>query len=148
MKLLLTNLIFYIILASNRFSVNSVNVNLLNMSKKYLNILTCIVVVIALLTWVLSSAGLGFAFTSLSGPPCGKASDGPGFKKPCEMDHCSPDIPKCPLCPSFGSQTPCINQGTLAYLPPLDSSFVLVCLDTLFDQGFIGSIFRPPTSIS
>ena len=144
----MTNSIFYINLMSNRFSRNLVRINLLIMSKKYLNILTCILLVIALLTWVLSSAGLGFAFTSLSGSSCGKTSDGPGFKKPCEMDHCSPNIPKCPLCPSFGSQAPCLNQGTLAYLPPLDSSFVSVCLDTLSDQGFIGSIFRPPTSIS
>ena len=130
---------------SNRFSRNLVRINLLIMSKKYLNILTCILLVIALLTWVLSSAGLGFAFTSLSGPPCGKASGGPGLEKPCEMDHCSPDLPKCPLCPSFGFANPYLHQGVSDYLPPPDFSFTLASLDTLSDQGFIRSIFRPPT---
>lgn len=145
--MLLTNLIFYITLTSNRFSRNFVNVNLLNMSKKYLNILTCIFLLIALSTWALNLSGQGFAFTSLSEPPCGETSTGAGFKKPCEMDHCSPNLPKCPLCPSFGSATPYLNQGVSDYLPPPASSSVWVSPDTLSSQGFIRSIFRPPTSI-
>lgn len=70
------------------------------------------------------------------------------FQKPCDMDDCNPGMPKCPLCPSSSSINLYLHQETGAYLPILDSSLILVCVDTLSDQGFVESIFRPPISLS
>jgi hypothetical protein len=70
------------------------------------------------------------------------------FQKPCNMDDCNPNMPKCPLCPSFSSINLYLNNEVGAYLPILDSSLVLVCVEILFDQGFVKSIFHPPTLLS
>jgi hypothetical protein len=72
----------------------------------------------------------------------------PAFQKPCDMDDCNPNMPKCPLCPSSRSINLYLHQETTAYLPTITSSIVLVCVDTLSDQGFVSSIFRPPTLLS
>jgi len=75
-------------------------------------------------------------------------STSPAFQEACNMDNCNPNMPKCPLCPSSSSINLYLNQETGAYLPILTSSLVLVCVDTLSDQGFVKSIFRPPTLLS
>ena len=70
------------------------------------------------------------------------------FQKPCDMDDCNPNMPKCPLCPSSSSINLYLYHEAGAYLPILTSSLILVCVDTLSDQGFVKSIFHPPTSLS
>ena len=124
----------------------SFRVTLSNMSRKPLRLFVSLLVLSTFCMGMFTFAGSVTAFTPMSQPSCGKTS-GPGFKKPCDMDHCKPNLPKCPLCSSPGSAVPYLGQGALNYLPPLNCSFVLVCFDTLSDQGFIRSIFRPPTSI-
>jgi hypothetical protein len=74
------------------------------------------------------------------------------FQKPCDMDHCdmdhsSPDTPKCPLCPSFNSFAPYLSGGVRIDLPIFSSSFILLSINTLSDQGVVKAIFHPPTSI-
>jgi hypothetical protein len=74
------------------------------------------------------------------------------FQKPCDMDHCdmdhaSPNTPKCPLCPTFNSFAPYLCNGVRIDPPTFPSSFALVSVDALSDQGVIKAIFRPPTSI-
>jgi len=70
------------------------------------------------------------------------------FQKPCGMDDCNPNMPKCPLCPSSGSINLYLYHETGDYLPILTSSLILVSVYTLSDQGFVKSIFHPPTSLS
>jgi hypothetical protein len=67
------------------------------------------------------------------------------FQKPCDMDHCNP-LPRCPLCPSSGTINLYLHPGAEVYLPPLHSSFLIISPDALSDQGFVSSIFHPPTS--
>jgi hypothetical protein len=74
------------------------------------------------------------------------------FQKTCDMDHCDmdncdPDVPKCPLCPSSGSFIQLFRQEMTDYLPTPTSSFILLTLGTLSDQGVVRAIFHPPTSI-
>jgi hypothetical protein len=69
------------------------------------------------------------------------------YQKPCDMDHCNPQTPKCPLCPSSNSIKSSLYQESEVYLPPLTSSGILVSTETLSDQGVMRSIFRPPKSI-
>jgi hypothetical protein len=77
------------------------------------------------------------------------ASDAsPSFQKTCDMTDCNPYMPKCPLCPSFGSISLYFLHESAAYLPPPVSSFVFVSTHTLSDQGVVKTIFRPPTSLS
>jgi hypothetical protein len=79
-------------------------------------------------------------------------NDLPSFQKTCDMDHCdmdncNPDVPKCPLCPSSGSFIQLFRQEMADYLPTPTSSFILLTLGTLSDQGVVRAIFHPPTSI-
>ena len=67
------------------------------------------------------------------------------FQKPCDMGHCTP-LPKCPLCPSSSSIHPYLHQGAGVYLPPPHSSFIIINPDSLSDQSFVSSLFRPPIS--
>jgi len=62
----------------------------------------------------------------------------------CGMDSCTPNLPRCPLCPSSNSIHPYISQeaGVNVQIPV--SSFLLISLETLSDQGVTQSIFRPP----
>jgi len=72
----------------------------------------------------------------------------PSFEKACNMDDCNPNAPKCPLCPSFRTNNLSLFHDSVSYFPPLGSSFILLSLDTLSDQGVVRTIFRPPTSLS
>jgi hypothetical protein len=74
------------------------------------------------------------------------SNDPPSFQKPCDMNHCNPHLPKCPLCPSSGSLIPYLPQEMGDYLPRLRSSFILLSFGNLSDQGFVKSIFHPPIS--
>jgi hypothetical protein len=91
-------------------------------------------------------------FTGIPGFPQLANSDLPSFEKPCDMDNCdmancNPQMPKCPLCPSSNSFVQLFRQEVADYLPTPASSFILVTLGTLSDQGFVRAIFHPPTSI-
>ena len=104
------------------------------MLKKALIIFMSILLLLPLLT-----GAVGFSQTVNNDPP--------SFQKPCDMDHCNPYMPKCPLCPSSSSHIPYLPNGARIYLPTLNSSFNLVSLESLSDQGFVKSIFHPPTSL-
>ncbi len=73
----------------------------------------------------------------------------------CNMDSSSetnsntntPRSPFCPLCPSMYSFNPYLpNGGEILFIPQL-SSLLPTPLETIKDQGYVPSIFRPPTSI-
>jgi hypothetical protein len=106
------------------------------MFKKALNILISILLLLPLLT-----EAIGF--------PQPIDSDPLSFQKPCDMDHCNPYMPKCPLCPSSSSVRPYLPNGTRIYAPTLTSTYAFdpISADTLSDQGYVTSVFRPPKSI-
>jgi len=112
-----------------------VYVILKQMLKKIINIFISILLLLPLYTGT-------FGFSSLGN------NSPPSFQKPCDMDHCTPYMPKCPLCPSSGSINLYLHYEVGNYLPVLASSFILSYASTLSDQGVIKAIFRPPTSIS
>ncbi len=72
----------------------------------------------------------------------------PSFQKTCDMDDCNPNMPKCPLCPSFRSINLFLNHELAVYLPTPVSSYIKFDVTTLSDQGFVKRIFRPPTLAS
>src|SRR5512136_1688969 len=76
------------------------------------------------------------------------SSASPAFQKPCNMDDCTSSMPKCPLCPSSSPINLYLHQETEVCLPILTSSSIHVSVETLSDQGFVKSIFRPPASLS
>ncbi len=76
------------------------------------------------------------------------SSASPAFQNPCGMDDCNPGMPKCPLCPSFRSINLYLHQETGVCLPIFTSSLIFIRVDTLSDQGFVKSIFRPPILLS
>jgi len=117
------------------------------MSGKPLRIFASILVLSSFFMGMFTYSELGFALASLSQPPCGESSTAPSVKKPCDMDDCKPNLPKCPQCPSSGSVVSFLNQEASDYLPPLNSSFIVVCAEILLNQGFVRSVFRPPASI-
>src|SRR4030042_5229026 len=69
----------------------------------------------------------------------------PSFQKTCDMDDCNPYMPKCPLCPSSNSTIQLFHQEAAAYLPTPISSFILISVSALSDQGVVKAIFHPPT---
>src|SRR4030042_1040127 len=75
-------------------------------------------------------------------------NDPPSFQKPCDMDHCNPYMPKCPLCLSLSSSNLYLHHEAGAYLPIPTSSFILLSVSTFSDQGVVKTIFHPPTAIS
>lgn len=72
----------------------------------------------------------------------------PSCQKPCSMDDCKPNMPTCPLCPSFSSINIYPYHEAAAYLPTPTSSFILLSVSALSDQGVIKTIFHPPISDS
>lgn len=103
--------------------------------KKPLNIFISILLLLPLFT-----EGVEFSQSAENDPP--------SFQKPCDMDHCYPYMPKCPLCPSSGSMSLYLSTGTRIYPPTLTSPFNPISTDTLADQGFVKSVFHPPPSTS
>jgi len=102
------------------------------MLKKALNIFISILLLLPLLT-----GGAGFSQMISADPP--------SFQKACDMDDCNPYMPKCPLCPSSNSTIQLFHQEAAAYLPTPISSFILISVSTLSDQGVVKTIFHPPT---
>jgi len=84
-------------------------------------------------------------FNGMAGFPQPAHNNPPTFQKPCDMDHCSSNIPKCPLCPSSGSINLYLPYEVGNYLPVLATSFVSSYENLLTDQEVIKAIFRPPT---
>lgn len=105
------------------------------MSRKALNIFISILLLLPLFTGV-----VGFSQPINNSPA--------SFQKTCDMDDCNPYMPKCPLCPSSGFVNLYLHYETGAYLPILDSSFMLHSVSTFSDQGVIKAIFHPPTTTS
>ncbi len=74
-------------------------------------------------------------------------------KKSCDMESsCDNESgnhqpPFCPLCPSIYSFTPYLPNGDETFFTDSVSLFITPYLETLTDQGYIKSVFRPPTSI-
>jgi hypothetical protein len=118
------------------------------MAKKVINALLSIVFSVPLFTGIFASPDLSMSYLSSSEICSGDNNGEISFQKPCDMDHCNPNMPKCPLCPSSSSINLYLNHAAEAYLPTLTSSLILVSVDTLSDQGFVKSIFHPPTSLS
>src|SRR4030042_3019454 len=116
------------------------------MSKKVFKVVLSILLLLPLVGGVFASSDLLKFFLSSSEICPGNNIGEVSFQKPCDMDHCSPYMPRCPLCPSSGSIHPYLYHEGGAYLPPLASSLVLISPEALRDQGFVRSVFRPPTS--
>jgi hypothetical protein len=72
----------------------------------------------------------------------------PSFQKACDMDDCNPNVPKCPLCSSSSSIILYLDRKTIVYLPASTSSYILLNVRTLSDQGYVKVIFHPPTNAS
>ena len=119
-----------------------------SMSKKVFGIVLSILLLLPLLGDVFASSDLPKSFLSSSEicPADNKNKLEVSFQKPCDMNHCNSHMPKCPLCPSSGSINPYLYREGGAYLPPLASSLILISPEALCDQGYVRSVFRPPTS--
>ncbi|OGP92546.1 MAG: hypothetical protein A2156_08725 [Deltaproteobacteria bacterium RBG_16_48_10] len=117
------------------------------MSRKPLRIFASILLLSSFFMGMFTYSELGIVLAPLSQSPCGESSTVPSVKKPCDMDDCKPNLPKCPLCPSSGSVVSFLNQEASDYLPPLNCSFIRISLDTLSNQGFVRSVFRPPAPL-
>ena len=113
------------------------------MSKKAFRTLTAILVLPGLLIGTVNYSALAFANLLP-----GNSHPGTRFQKTCDMDHCNPNLPKCPLCPSSGSANLVLHLDSGLYLPILASSMLSISHVVLSDQGFVKSIFHPPTMIS
>jgi hypothetical protein len=116
------------------------------MSKRTISSFICLLLLPTLFPGVLNYAGMGSGSSPLFDLFPGKAQA--SFEEPCDMDHCNPYMPRCPLCPSSGSSTPYLRQVAGDYLPTITTSLVLVSVNILSDQGYITSVFRPPAFIS
>jgi hypothetical protein len=105
------------------------------MLKKVLNIFISILLLLPLFTG-------DIAFSQM-------VSNGlPSFQKPCDMDHCYPYAPKCPLCPSSTSINLVFYQKAAPYLPAFNPFYIQITSETLTDQGFVKTIFHPPAATS
>jgi len=118
--------------------------NFIAMPKRIVSTLICLLLLPTLLPGVLNYAGMGSSSSPLFDLFPGKAQA--SFEEPCDMNHCNPYMPRCPLCPSPGSGVPYLHQEAGDYIPTGATSFVLISINILSDQGYITSIFRPPTS--
>jgi hypothetical protein len=103
------------------------------MLKKGINIFISIILLLPLFIGV-----GGFSQMINNGPP--------SFQKTCDMDHCNPYTPKCPLCPSSSSIVQFFHQDMSAFPPIPSSSITSFTVSTLSDQGFVKAIFHPPTA--
>ncbi|MGQ9777747.1 MAG: hypothetical protein ACUVQ9_11130 [Thermodesulfobacteriota bacterium] len=65
----------------------------------------------------------------------------------CNGKATNPQGSFCPLCPSLYSFNPYLpNGGEIFFIPPV-FSLIIIPLETIRDQGYVASVFRPPTSI-
>jgi len=103
--------------------------------KKLFNILVCTLLILPLFSGI---------YSPLKAAHVGSPLLSAGYQKTCGMDSCSPNLPRCPLCPSSNTIHPYIFQETPGNLEIPVFSFVFASLDTLSDQGVTQPIFRPP----
>ena len=116
-----------------------------SMMRKVTSVSLSILLLLPLFSGSAVPSALARSLSSSSEMCSGDDDVGICFQKPCGMDNCTP-LPRCPLCSSSSSISPYLYQDAGAYLPPPRSSFIMVSPDALTDQGFVTSIFRPPTS--
>jgi hypothetical protein len=114
------------------------------MSKKILNLIVTISLVLPLFAGMFGPCGIACTFSSFIQIFL-KSNIQTHFEEPCDMDDCNPNLPKCPLCPSSSSLNPYLPNEAGIYLPTLSSPFKPISVDSLADQGFVQSIFHPPT---
>jgi hypothetical protein len=105
---------------------------LTKMRKKFTHIFLSI-----LILWPFFAETGGFAFPDNS--PL-------SFENVGDTNHCTNRSPVCPLCPTSGSFVPYLSSE-VSYPPTLPSSFIVLSINTLSDQGVVKVIFRPPTSV-
>jgi len=72
---------------------------------------------------------------------------GSGSQSPCDTCPIGPLMPECSHGLSFEEIDPFLHEGTESYQPKTLSSLILIAFEAFLDQGFVRSIFRPPTSI-
>ena len=66
----------------------------------------------------------------------------------CDTSQCDSQIPECPNCVSMeDSIDPFLPEDTNIYQKEVVSALILLTPEGLLDQGFVRSIFHPPTSI-
>jgi hypothetical protein len=70
-----------------------------------------------------------------------------GSQSPCDTSPCGPLMPERSHGLSFEEIDPYLYEGTEPYQPKTLSSLILIAPEAFLDQGFVRSIFRPPTSI-
>lgn len=66
----------------------------------------------------------------------------------CNTKTNNPQKPFCPLCPSLYSFNPYLPNGDEDFFILQISSLIPVPLEIIRDQGYVASIFHPPTSNS
>ena len=113
-----------------------------------MSILICLLLLPTLFPGMLNYLGMGNGFSSSFDLFPGNTQA--IFQKPCDMDHCdmdhsNPRVPKCPLCTSSGTTALYLHQETGICLPVPVSSFIQISYLKFSDQGFVKSIFHPPT---
>ncbi len=73
---------------------------------------------------------------------------GPGPQSPFDKNQHDSRMPECPNCVSWEDSTdPFLHEDTEIYLLRAVSPSSPIAPVVLLDQGFVRSIFRPPTSI-
>jgi hypothetical protein len=70
-----------------------------------------------------------------------------GSQGPCDTGSNGPLMPECSHGQSFEEIDPFLHEGTEPFQPKTLSSLILIAPEAFLDQGFVRSIFRPPTSI-
>jgi len=68
-------------------------------------------------------------------------------QSPCDTCPIDPLMPECSHGLSFEEIDPFLHEVTESYNPKTLSSLILIASEAFLDQGFVRSIFRPPTSI-
>jgi hypothetical protein len=102
------------------------------MRKKIIN--TCLLILV-----FLSSLSGAHDFSQLGNNP------GSGSQAHCNTEQCNPCIPESPYCPYFEDIDPFLHQEMEPCQPRAVSLSLPVAPEALFDQGFVRSIYRPPT---
>ena len=71
-----------------------------------------------------------------------------GSQIPCDANQSDPRMPECPNCISLEDPgDPFLHEDTETYQLKVFLPLIPIAPDTLPDQGYVQSIFRPPASI-
>ncbi len=106
-----------------------------------------IFVIVSLLSWTTGIAGQAMGGPPLAPSHCERGASGPGWSKPCTMDHTDSGAPRCPFCSTFISSFSYVGEGTVYDVPPPVYSSLIVSPETLSCPGFKAEIFRPPAFV-